>query len=309
MPLRRRALPRHDAGAATPRRPVNGDDDRARDAMPAAPLLDWQPAALERSLAAHLPGLRVQVLGSVDSTNTRLLERFRTPATAPRDATLLVAEQQTQGRGRQGRAWFSTRGASLTFSLAWPLRIADWSGLSLAVGVALADALDRGDAPRIVLKWPNDLWLLDGPGSGRKLGGILIETQGGGAPPVAVIGVGLNVLPFAPHDARSGFACLHDIDAGATAPDVLHRVALPLVLALQRFERGGFAAFESRYRARDLLLGRDVQAGALHGRAEGVAADGALRVRDRHTVHRIVGGEVSVRLRAAADASLPPTPC
>ena len=73
---------------------------------------------------------------------------------------LLVAERQTAGRGRHGRPWRSTPGASLTFSLAWPLTRADLSGLSLAVGVALADALDATATPRIGLKWPNDLWLV-----------------------------------------------------------------------------------------------------------------------------------------------------
>src|SRR5436305_15350183 len=84
---------------------------------------------------------------------------------------LLVAEHQTHGHGRNGRVWQAAPGASLTFSLALPLAPKDWSGLSLAVGVALAQALDppqagaaASDAPRIGVKWPNDLWLPDGPG-------------------------------------------------------------------------------------------------------------------------------------------------
>jgi BirA family biotin operon repressor/biotin-[acetyl-CoA-carboxylase] ligase len=94
-----------------------------------------------------------------------------------------VAEHQTRGRGRLGRGWGRSAGASLTFSLSLPLAPRDWSGLSLAVGVALADALEPpldGAVPRIGLKWPNDLWLDRRPGSGRKLGGVLIETAGRG---------------------------------------------------------------------------------------------------------------------------------
>ena len=114
---------------------------------------------------------------------------------------LLVAEEQTRGRGRLGRGWIASAGASLTFSLALPLAPEEWSGLSLAVGLALAEALDPmvqpGAPPRIGLKWPNDLWLVDGPGRGRKLGGILIETVSVGHRRMCVLGVGLNVLPQA----------------------------------------------------------------------------------------------------------------
>ena len=86
-------------------------------------------------------------------------------ATADTQPCLLVAEQQIGGRGRIGRAWRSAPGASLTFSLALPLAPADWSGLSLAVGVALAEALQPGPRaegrPWLAVKWPNDLWLVD----------------------------------------------------------------------------------------------------------------------------------------------------
>src|SRR5207253_4203443 len=105
-------------------------------------------------------------------------------------------------------------------------------GLSLAIGVALAQALDPladGHAPRIGVKWPNDLWLLDGKGGGRKLGGILIETVAAGSRRLPVFGVGLNVLPMSPTDAATGFACVQEIDPDATAPRVLSRVAKPLV--------------------------------------------------------------------------------
>ena len=108
----------------------------------------------------------------------------------------LVAERQTAGRGRLGRTWESTPGASLTFSLAWPFAAGiDLSGLSLAVGVALAETLDPrpGAALRIGLKWPNDLWLVGSAEPGRKLGGVLIETVARGAGRVAVIGIGINL--------------------------------------------------------------------------------------------------------------------
>jgi BirA family transcriptional regulator, biotin operon repressor / biotin---[acetyl-CoA-carboxylase] ligase len=228
---------------------------------------------------------------------------------------LLVAEQQTIGRGRQGRVWHSAAGASLTFSISLALAPRDWCGLSLAIGVALADALDPPEpgraAPRIALKWPNDLWLFEGPGRGRKLGGVLIETVAVGPRRMAVIGVGLNVQalpqPRAPSELTHGFASLHEIDAQATAPSVLHRVALPLVRAILQFEREGFAGFARAYAPRDLLRGQLVRVlgprGDLlvEGVAEAIAANGALRVRDgAGAAHDISSGEVSVRLPGAA---------
>jgi len=218
-------------------------------------------------------------------------------------ASLLVAEHQTRGRGRLGRDWASNAGASLTFSLALPLAPQAWSGLSLAVGLALAEALDPvGDAgtpPRIGLKWPNDLWLVDAAGRGRKLGGILIETVSMGPRRMCVVGVGLNVLPQAHEGLTHGYACLQEIDAQASAPAALACVAEPLVRALLGFQAQGFAPLLAAYARRDVLLGqavRTTQPDVAEGVAEGVDEDGALRVRC-DGVHRVVSGEVSVRLR------------
>ena len=270
------------------------------------PALNWNAEALWLQLEPLRPGLTVEVVADIASTNTALLTRARGADTSP---CLLVAEQQSGGRGRQGRAWQSQRGASLTFSLALPFAPPDWSGLSLAVGVALAEALDAGGGPpRIGLKWPNDLWLMDDGGAagsaGRKLGGILIETVSAGAARTAVIGVGLNVLPFAPAELASGIAFVQELDAQADAPQTLARVAPPLLQALQQFERDGFAPFAARFAARDVLFGRALrttQPGAEAGAGEGVSASGALRLRGADGLLReVVGGEVSVRIAAAA---------
>ncbi len=166
------------------------------------------------------------------------------------------------------------------------MSLPDWSGLSLAVGVALADALDPAGAtgaPRIGLKWPNDLWLLDsaaeGNGVGRKLGGVLIETVSAGRARLAVIGIGINVLPLGAADTSSGVACLQEMEADITPPAALARIALPLAQALKRFEKVGFAAFSAGYAHRDLLLHQPVhttQPDALDGVAQGVSDFGAL---------------------------------
>jgi BirA family transcriptional regulator, biotin operon repressor / biotin---[acetyl-CoA-carboxylase] ligase len=287
--------------------------------------LHWQADALWQQLLPQLPGLSVEVLEQVASTNSLLLERARVGSGRRQDDTqpcLVVAEHQTLGRGRQGRAWHAAPGASLTFSLGLPLAPRDWSGLSLAIGVALADALDAPEpgraAPRIALKWPNDLWLADMDngvrGRGRKLGGVLIETVAVGAQRMVVVGVGLNIellpegsgTPPNAGEFSQGYACVRELDRSATAPAVLHRVALPLVRAVRQFEREGFAGFAAAFARRDLLRGQPVRVQGLRGEVvlEGIAQDvtshGTLRVRDvEGTVHEIASGEVSVRLADA----------
>jgi BirA family biotin operon repressor/biotin-[acetyl-CoA-carboxylase] ligase len=292
--------------------------------------LRWGAEALWQTLRPLLPGLSVEVVASADSTNTRLIERARLsggarqgPATVSglldgaasgwdmptsrgrrTDDTqpcLLVAEQQTSGRGRQGRAWLSAAGRSLTFSLALPLQPLAWSGLSLAVGLSLAEALDPAAsdaAPRIGLKWPNDLWLLDAPGRGRKLGGVLIETVAVGERRMAVVGIGLNVLPQTLSvDSNTGFACLQELWPEVDAPAALHRVALPLARSLKAFEAAGLAPLLPAYRSRDRLYGQPVtttQPGLPAGVAEGIDDQGALLLRAGGQ-HAVVSGEVSVR--------------
>ncbi len=325
--------------------------------------LHWGAEALWQQLEPLLPGLSVEVVARTESTNTRLLERARESSGQP-DARvsrpgeldalhddegtphgrrqgdiqpcLLVAEHQTRGRGRMGRGWEASVGASLTFSLSLALAPADWSGLSLAVGLALAQALGdvtgdklggktgdvpdvvaadmttnvmgAGRVPRIRLKWPNDLWLCLPDQPGRKLGGILIETISVGHRRMCVVGVGLNVAPQTFDGLSQGYACLQEIHHAATAPTALAQVAAPLVRALLRFETQGFAPLVADYARHDLLRGQqvittlpDAQGGMVEGVAEGVDERGALRVRSG-TLHHVVSGEVSVRLQSSPAA-------
>jgi BirA family transcriptional regulator, biotin operon repressor / biotin---[acetyl-CoA-carboxylase] ligase len=280
--------------------------------------LDWQAQALRAALTPLLPGLVVEVAARMESTNSTLVDRMRLAGAQPQgrrsvdsQPCLLVAEHQTRGRGRLGRAWLSAPGSSLTFSLVLPLAPVDWSGLSLAVGVALAEVLDPvgevGAAPRLRLKWPNDLWLADPSTAlgGRKLGGILIETVPAHGRRMCVIGVGLNVQPENLGPVTSGYASLAELQAGQTAPQVLSRLATPLVRALQTFEASGFSGFAERFAARDLLAGQWVtttSADTPEGRVEGVDERGALRLITadgrRSVIH---SGEVSVRPAPGAE--------
>jgi len=248
--------------------------------------MHWPAEAVWEAVAPLLPGFTVEVLPQLDSTNSELMRRARTGQSDP---ILLVAEQQTAGRGRLGRGWQSAAGDSLTFSLGLALAPADWSGLSLAVGVSLAESLH----PALRLKWPNDLWLDD-----RKLGGILIETAsfGAGGGRYAVIGVGLNVAPPAAQGLSTPPASLRELLPYAQAPDVLQLVAAPLVADLLRFAQAGFAPFHARFDARDALAGRAVTlSDGSAGIARGVGETGSLLVHTAAGLQAVSSSEVSVR--------------
>ncbi|MCW5654980.1 biotin--[acetyl-CoA-carboxylase] ligase [Hydrogenophaga sp.] len=256
--------------------------------------------ALWQAVAPLLPGFTVEVVPSIDSTNSELMRRARTGLMEP---VLLAAEEQSAGRGRVGKAWHSRAGQSLTFSVGLPMAPRSWSGLSLAVGVSLAQSLH----PDVRLKWPNDLWL-----HGRKLGGILVETASAGgaqasAPRMVVVGVGLNI---ARPDAQA-VAALQDSGAalpavapagvaevlvGTTAGEVLARVAPPLLQDLLAFESQGFPAFAQRFASRDALRGLEVQlSDGQRGTACGVGEDGALQILTSEGMRGITSAEVSVR--------------
>ena len=273
--------------------------------------LRWPAEALWEAVAPHLPGFTVEVLPSVDSTNTELMRRARAGQVEP---VLLVAEQQTAGRGRMGRAWHSQAGDSLTFSLGMPLAPVNWSGLSLAVGVSVAESLQPvlppagGAVPRVGLKWPNDLWL-GGRGGDRKLGGILVETasfvvpQGAtagvaraGSARYVVVGVGLNVRPQPGEGMSLPPGSLQEVEDGLDAPAALLRVAAPLVGMLQSFAAYGFAPMQPRFALRDVLQGRTVQlSDGTSGMAHGVGEDGALLVHTAGGMLPITSSEISVR--------------
>ena len=269
----------------------------------------WPAEAVWEAVAPLLPGFTVEVLPSIDSTNTELMRRARAGQTEP---TLLVAEQQTAGRGRLGRVWQSDVGASLMLSLGLPMAPRDWSGLSLAVGVSVAESLqptlpplEPGQPPRIGLKWPNDLWL----SGDRKLGGILVETASFVAPQAAhpapahgtatryvVVGIGINVLPRSGEGMSMPPGCLQDVEPGLDAPAALLRIVPPLVAMLQGFEACGFAPVQPRFAARDVLQGRPVTlSDGQTGTAHGVGEDGALLVHTAQGMQAVTSAEISVR--------------
>lgn len=267
----------------------------------------WFEDRIAAAVAPLLPGFTVEAVAEIDSTNTELMRRARAGLTPP---VLLVAERQTAGRGRLGRPWQSAQqggdeAASLTFSLGLPLAPRDWSGLSLAVGVSVAESLDPSGDAKVALKWPNDLWVDD-----RKLAGILIETamphaaRAEGlvaAPRYLVIGIGINIGPRDAEGMRTPPAWLRQWRPGATAPEVLAELAAPLVRSVQIFEAEGFVPFAERFAARDALRGREVQlSDGSVGLCEGVAWGGELQVRTAAGLQMVSSDEVSVRPRGMA---------
>jgi BirA family biotin operon repressor/biotin-[acetyl-CoA-carboxylase] ligase len=250
-------------------------------------MVRWPAEDVWQAVEPLLPGFTVEVLPEIDSSNTELMRRARE---GRHDPVLLVAERQTAGRGRLGRAWQSAPGESLTFSLGLPLAPTDWAGLSLAVGVSVAESLH----PRIRLKWPNDLWVDD-----RKLGGILIETASSGSPAItryAVVGIGLNIAPRLATGLSTPPVSLQELGPGIDACEALLRIAEPLVRTLQAFEQHGFAPFQARFQARDALRDRSVAlSDGTAGTAHGVTEAGSLLVHTAAGMQAISSSEVSVR--------------
>jgi BirA family biotin operon repressor/biotin-[acetyl-CoA-carboxylase] ligase len=264
--------------------------------------------ALTLALRALCPQAGVEVVGSIDSTNAELMRRGQGAHSTP---TLLVALSQTAGRGRMGRVWSAQPGQGLTFSWGMHLAPADWSGLSLAVGLALAQALDPQGQWGVRLKWPNDLWWQPGD-TARKLGGILIETQMRlvSAPAPAqrwcVVGVGLNLV--SPEMGELSVPpvgwCEITGAPASCAPEVLQLCMAALVPAMLAFERHGFAPLVDQFAQRDALRGQAVVlSDGRQGQAQGVNAQGALRLQTDQGVQWVSSAEVSVRPRSLQGAS------
>jgi BirA family biotin operon repressor/biotin-[acetyl-CoA-carboxylase] ligase len=258
-------------------------------------------AAIASALGPLARRFDIDILDSCDSTNAVLLARAE--ACAP-SGTVVITHEQTAGRGRRGRAWFASPGASLAFSLLW--RFAPGTapaGLSLAVGLAVANALEKVSAGThsagtgdTALKWPNDI--LRG---GRKLGGILVELQPG-APHAAVIGIGINLhLPAGmPEDLRAACAALCAVGEAADENALYAALLAELLATLEQFAASGFAPLREAWLARHAFQDADVLLTADFGPARagicrGVDSDGALLLESDGRVERILSGEVSLR--------------
>ena len=220
----------------------------------------WPAEDIWQSCVPLLPALTVEVLKEVDSTNSELMRRARSGQTDP---VLLVAESQTAGRGRLGRQWHAQAGDALTFSLGLMLHPADWSGLSLAVGLSVVESLDPQGALGLGLKWPNDIWVRQqdtnqqmletlpktASNTWRKLAGILIETAVPSTPTpntnqpqgansqtqqrYCVIGVGINIAKPSAQDLSVPAIGLRDISEAVATKASATKASIPSATAAQ----------------------------------------------------------------------------
>ena len=240
----------------------------------------------------------LEVFAAIDSTNSVMMERA-----AEIGGTVLLAECQTDGRGRRGRTWFSPFASNIAVTMGFECarKPAALSGLSLVIGLAIVDALSPLGEAAWGLKWPNDVQV-----GGRKIAGILVELQSLGTRTFAVVGVGINVaLPAAVSEAVDQE--ITDLrQAGVTADR--NRIAAGVLNSVHdffvQFDGSGFGPLRDAWNRYHVLDGQEVDVigpadSRLSGRVVGVDVDGALQLDVAGRVQPVVAGEVSVRRRSA----------
>jgi BirA family biotin operon repressor/biotin-[acetyl-CoA-carboxylase] ligase len=247
----------------------------------------------------NLPSLgELHLFNSISSTNTYLLHCAKSGMPT---GSVCFAEEQTEGRGRQGRVWFSPRGANIYCSLLWYFPESNFSALSLAIGIAVISAIKKlGMDAKLQLKWPNDVLC-----EGRKLAGILLESLPPKKGKVAVvIGVGLNVCLPVDGEQKPEWIDLQEVTQKPIERNKLAGFLVDEILSvLKIFTECGFSAFVKEWREVDALLGREVQINTgkeiILGAIEGVNAHGELLLkRFNGDVINFQCGEVSVLAKA-----------
>jgi BirA family transcriptional regulator, biotin operon repressor / biotin---[acetyl-CoA-carboxylase] ligase len=237
----------------------------------------------------------------IDSTNAQAQRLIAESGARP---LVVIAEQQTAGRGRRGRQWSSPFGQNLYMSFVEPVSggAQGLEGLSLVVGLTLVQTLEACGFQGCRLKWPNDILL-----NGAKLAGVLLEITGDlTADAVVVIGVGVNVLMERDDVIDQGWTSLRHSGQKALLDrnQLIAAFAQRLAEALALFARDGFGAFRAQWQAYDAWLDAEVQVisgtNVLVGRNLGVDASGALRLLTTEGERPVSGGEVSLRLSHAS---------
>lgn len=260
-------------------------------------LLDTGSIIAGMTPAARRMIRNVEVFDVIDSTNAAAISHLKAGGEG---GYACFAECQTAGRGRRGRSWVSPYATSIYFTFVHEFSrgFSAIDGLSLVVGVVVAEALEAVGCPDIRLKWPNDLLARD-----AKLGGILIEVFGDvGGPCRAVIGVGINV-DLSAVDMPALDQPLIDLFSLGLRRGRRNDIAVALLnglgIAVADFDRDGFAGFATRWQRFDCLAGRPVEVitgnGRIPGVAEGIDPAGGLCVRTPSGLQVFRSGEVSVR--------------
>ncbi|MBV8041589.1 bifunctional biotin--[acetyl-CoA-carboxylase] ligase/biotin operon repressor BirA [Pluralibacter sp.] len=249
----------------------------------------------EEIIRKHVAADSVTVLPVIDSTNQYLLDRLG----ELRSGDACVAEYQQAGRGRRGRKWFSPFGANLYLSMYWRLEQGPAAaiGLSLVIGIVMAEVLQRLGANDVRVKWPNDLYLQD-----RKLAGILVELTGktGDAAQI-VIGVGLNLIMRRVESdvVNQGWTNLQEAGIRIDRNALTVHLVKELREALSLFEQEGLAPYLSRWEKLDNFINRPVKLiigeKEIFGISRGIDTQGALLLEQDGVIKPWVGGEISLR--------------
>ena len=249
----------------------------------------------EELIVAQVQTGKVAVLPVIDSTNQYLLDRIG----ELRSGDACVAEYQQAGRGRRGRKWFSPFGANLYLSMYWRLEQGPAAaiGLSLVIGIIMAEVLHELGAENVRVKWPNDLYLGD-----RKLAGILVELTGktGDAAQI-VIGAGINLaMRHAESDMiNQSWVNLQEAGVVIDRNTLAVRLINELRAALQSFEQEGLSPWLSRWKKLDNFIDRPVKLiigeREIFGISRGIDAQGALLLEQDGVIKPWMGGEISLR--------------
>ncbi len=249
----------------------------------------------EALIQAHLETSGIAVIPVIDSTNQYLLDRMD----QLESGFACVAEYQQAGRGRRGRKWFSPFGANLYLSMYWRLEQgpAAAMGLSLVIGIVMAEVIQSLGAESVRVKWPNDLYLND-----RKLAGILVELTGKTGDAAQIVmgaGINLGMRGEGTSEINQGWINLQEagvtIDRNQLAAHIINslRAALPL------FERDGLAPFIPRWEKLDNFINRPVKLligeREVYGIARGIDKQGGLLLEQEGVSKSWVGGEISLR--------------
>lgn len=237
----------------------------------------------------------VAVLPVIDSTNQYLMDRI----SQLQSGDACVAEYQQAGRGRRGRKWFSPFGANLYLSMFWRLEQGPAAaiGLSLVIGIVMAEVLRDLGAEQVRVKWPNDLYLQD-----RKLAGILVELTGktGDAAQI-VIGAGINLaMRNVETDViNQGWINLQEAGLTVDRNTLAVRLIAKLRAALVLFEQEGLSPYLSRWEKLDNFINRPVKLiigdKEIFGISRGIDTQGALLLEQDGIIKPWVGGEISLR--------------
>lgn len=229
-----------------------------------------------------MPAAPILLLDQTDSTNADARRRADAGETGP---LWIVARRQTEGRGRRGRQWESQDGNLFSTLLQLTRKSpAEAAQVTFVAALAIADLLDAYAPPSLVtIKWPNDVML-----AGQKTSGVLVESgahESGGL--WLAVGIGVNLAHAPEGTERPATALVHHLRGDVTAPPTVEAAAATLAGAfavwMDRWEMLGFQPILDAWRAR--TAGLDGPAVARLGRetvegiAEGVAPDGALKLR------------------------------